>query len=210
MMPNPSFGPDGLVPAVVQDQRTGQVLMVAYMNHEAVQATEDSGLAHFWSRSRQELWKKGATSGHVLRVQSAALDCDRDALLLTVDPVGPACHTGATSCFDQEAASAGQGFFDLETLWSTISDRADKRPAGSYTVELIEGGVDVTGRKVLEEAAEVVFAAKNHSIGTDDDERVAAEAADVIYHLLVLLAERGIAPHLVLDELARRAPGTGG
>ncbi len=223
MTGTPDFAGDGLVPAIAQDARTGAVLMLAYMNEDAYRRTRETGFAHFWSRSRQELWKKGATSGNVLSVIDIALDCDSDAVLLTVEPAGPACHTGASACFDASrhqlddadadhgtrppAAGGLQGFFDLESLWATIADRADRLPEGSYTAELIAGGVDATARKVLEEATEVVLAAKNHAVGKESRDRVASEAADVVYHLLVLLAERGISPQFVLDELAGRAPG---
>jgi phosphoribosyl-ATP pyrophosphohydrolase/phosphoribosyl-AMP cyclohydrolase len=197
----------GLVPGVVQDAGTGRVLMLAYVNRAALDATLATGEAHFWSRSRNELWRKGATSGNTLAVVDIHTDCDRDALLITVRPEGPACHTGAVSCFGGSDEEPGQGFAALEQLWATIADRAAHRPAGSYTTTLLAGGVDATARKLLEEAGETVLAAKDHATGTTDDLRVAEEAADLLYHLLVLLAEREIAPGTVLAVLAQRAEG---
>ena len=162
--PDVAFGPDGLVPAVVQDAADGRVLMVAYMDAEALAATVATGEVHFHSRSRGRLWRKGETSGNVLRLVGLATDCDSDALLVTVDPVGPTCHRGTRSCFDADGAPAGrdgQGFAWLETLWATIESRAADRPAGSYTAELLAGGVDAVARKVTEEATEVLMAAKD-------------------------------------------------
>ena len=195
-----------LVAGIVQDDRTGEVLMLAYLDAEARDLTEETGLAHFWSRSRQRLWKKGETSGNTLRVVSVAADCDGDALLMRVIPSGPACHTNARTCFtDPGDDAAPQGFSSLEHLWDVISQRSAERPGGSYTARLIEAGVDGPARKVAEEAAEVTFAAKDHASGSADDRRVAEEAADLVYHLLVLLAERKIAPSEVLEVLAERA-----
>ena len=169
----------GLVVGVVQDVADGRVLMVGWLDVEALAATLGTGEVHFHSRSRGRLWRKGEASGHVLQLRSLALDCDGDALLIGVDPVGPTCHRETRSCFDPDSLSealAGpgpvdppteqvgpepQGFRWLEALWTTISDRAAARPAGSYTVTLLEGGVDVAGRKVAEEATEVLLAAKN-------------------------------------------------
>ncbi len=155
-----AYGPDGLVPGVVQDAATGQVLMVAYVNREALAATLDTGQVHFWSRSRGELWRKGATSGNTLELVDVRLDCDADALLITARPAGPACHTGARSCFGDEHP---QGFAALEALWSVIESRAAERPEGSYPAKLLAGGVEAVGAKVLEEAAEVVEAARARS-----------------------------------------------
>ena len=199
------FGPDGLAPAVVQDASDGRVLMVAYMDAEALEATLASGEVHFHSRSRGRLWKKGETSGHVLRLVSLAADCDADTLLLAVDPVGPTCHRDTRSCFDPDGAPAEpttQGLAWLETLWATIASRAAERPPGSYTTSLLEGGVDAAGRKVTEEATEVLLAAKN-----DDAGALASEAADLMYHLFVLLAERGVPPGRVVDALRSRHAG---
>jgi len=221
-----SYGPDGLVPAVVQDRADGRVLMVGYMDAEALEATLASREVHFHSRSRDRLWRKGETSGHVLRLVDLARDCDTDALLVTVDPVGPTCHRGTRSCFDLDRGSpagtavpSAQGFAWLETLWSTIASRAAERPAGSYTTSLVDGGVDVAGRKVTEEATEVLLAAKDDAVaqgegrdrsGTSD--AVVAETADLLYHALVLLAERDLAPSEVIEVLRDRhapAPSSG-
>jgi phosphoribosyl-ATP pyrophosphohydrolase/phosphoribosyl-AMP cyclohydrolase len=200
---------DGLVPAIVQDAADGRVLMLAFMDEEALTATLETGEVHFHSRSRGKLWKKGETSGNVLRLVSIAEDCDQDALLLTVAPTGPTCHRGTRSCFDPDRAPgerSTQGFGWLESLWSTISERAATRPAGSYTAELLEGGVDRAGRKVTEEATEVLMAAKDDAAASTPARRsaLAAESADLLYHLLVLLAERNVPPSDVITELRRR------
>ena len=203
------WGADGLAPAIVQDVADGAVLMLGYVDAEALAATIESGEVHFHSRSRGRLWRKGETSGNVLRLRSVALDCDGDALLLGVEPAGPTCHRGTRSCFDDgdEAASTGlQGFAWLERLWSTIADRARTRSPGSYTARLLDGGVDATGRKVLEEATELLLAAKDDAAGTSDASRAAlrAEAADLLYHTLVLLAERSVPPADVVAVLRER------
>jgi len=208
------YGPDGLVPVVVQDLADGRVLMVAYADAEALAATLATGDVHFHSRSRGRMWRKGETSGHVLRLRSLAIDCDGDALLATVEPVGPTCHRGTRSCFDPAGAPAttsAQGFAWLERLWTTIAERAISRPAGSYTTELLEGGVDAAGRKVAEEATEVLLAARDDAeaerAGRDRSGPTAAlagEAADLLYHALVLLAERGLQPAVVIDALRER------
>jgi len=205
----PRYNGDGLVPAIVQDAADGRVLMLAFMDEEALYATIETGEVHFHSRSRGKLWKKGETSGNVLRLVSIAEDCDQDALLLTVNPTGPTCHRGTRSCFDAEdapAERATQGFAWLESLWSTIDERASTRPAGSYTAELLEGGVDRAGRKVTEEATEVLMAAKDDAAASTPARRsaIAAESADLLYHLLVLLAERNVPPSEVVAELRRR------
>jgi phosphoribosyl-ATP pyrophosphohydrolase/phosphoribosyl-AMP cyclohydrolase len=212
--PEVAFGPDGLVPAVVQDAADGRVLMVAHMDAEALAATLASREVHFHSRSRDRLWRKGETSGHVLRLVGLAADCDGDALLVTVDPVGPTCHRGTRSCFDPDGAPAErdrQGFAWLETLWMTIQARAVERPEGSYTARLVTGGVDAAGRKVTEEATEVLIAAKDDAAaeGARSDRRatreaLAGEAADLLYHALVLLAERSLPPAAVLQVLQAR------
>ena len=208
------FGGDGLVPVVVQDARDGRVLMVAYMDDEAVSATLATGEVHLHSRSRDRLWRKGETSGNVLRVVDLALDCDGDALLVTVDPVGPTCHRATRSCFDPDGARAEratQGFAWLETLWETIAERAATRPPGSYTAGLLEGGVDVVARKVTEEATEVLVAAKDDAAAQalDSDrsatrEALAGEAADLLFHALVVLAERDLPPAAVIETLRAR------
>jgi phosphoribosyl-AMP cyclohydrolase / phosphoribosyl-ATP pyrophosphohydrolase len=176
-----------LRPAVVQDAETGRVLMLAWMDEEAERLTRETGEAWFWSRSRNQLWHKGETSGNTLAVEELRDDCDGDALLLRVRPNGPACHTGALSCF-------------APGLWRTVADRARERPIGSYTVELLDAGVGACARKVGEEAVELTVAALN-----EDDERMVEEAADLVYHLYVLLAARGLDPARVEDALAARA-----
>jgi phosphoribosyl-ATP pyrophosphohydrolase/phosphoribosyl-AMP cyclohydrolase len=186
--------------------------MVAYMDREALDATLRTGDVHFHSRSRDRLWKKGESSGNVLRLRSIALDCDRDALLVEADPVGPTCHRGERSCFDPdgEAAKRGQGFAWLESLWTTISERAATRPEGSYTAKLLAAGVDGPARKVAEEATEVLMAAKDDAVASDHEPTrvaLAGEAADLVYHLLVLLAERDLPPSAVIDVLDRRHSG---
>ena len=210
MTVDPQYGDDGLVPAIVQDAADGRVLMLAWMDEEALNATVATGEVHFHSRSRNSLWRKGETSGNVLRLVDIVEDCDRDALLVTVDPVGPTCHRGTRSCFDPgglaRAESTTQGFGWLESLWTTIADRAATRPEGSYTAKLLSGGVDSAARKVTEEATEVLMAAKDDAAGSTPERRqaLAGESADLLYHLLVLLAERDLPPSAVLDELRRR------
>lgn len=200
---------DGLVPAVVQDALDGRVLMVAYMDREALAATLATGEIHFHSRSRGRLWKKGETSGNVLRLRDLAPDCDGDALLVRADPVGPTCHRGTRSCFDVDGTTGarGQGFAWLEALWATIVDRAASRPEGSYTARLLAKGVDGPARKVAEEATEVVMAAKDDAVATDHGPTraaLAAETADLLYHALVLLAERDLPPADVIEALRSR------
>ncbi|MEO8570942.1 MAG: bifunctional phosphoribosyl-AMP cyclohydrolase/phosphoribosyl-ATP diphosphatase HisIE [Chloroflexota bacterium] len=208
------FGPDGLVPVVVQDRRDGRVLMVAYMDAEALAASLATGDVHFHSRSRDRLWRKGETTGNVLRLVSLAADCDGDALLVTADPAGPTCHRKTRSCFDPEGAPADaaiQGFAWLESLWTTIASRAAERPAGSYTTSLLEIGVDATARKVTEEATEVLIAAKDDAVAEHAEAdrsttraSLADETADLLFHALVLLAERDLPPNLVIDTLRQR------
>jgi len=205
------FGPDGLVPAVVQDVHDGRVLMLAWMDAEALAATLQTGEVHFHSRSRDRLWRKGEESGNVLRLVGLDADCDQDALLVTADPVGPTCHRGTRSCFDADGAPATratQGFAWLEALWTTIASRAAERPPGSYTTALLAGGVDAVARKVTEEATEVLLAAKDDAVASTAATRdaLAGEVADLIYHAFVLLAERGLPPAAVIDTLVRRRP----
>ena len=209
---SPRYGDDGLVPAIVQDAADGRVLMLAWMDEEALDATVATGEVHYHSRSRDALWRKGETSGNVLRLVDIATDCDSDALLVTVDPVGPTCHRGTRSCFDPDGAAAEratQGFAWLEDLWSTIASRAAQRPEGSYTAKLLAGGVDAAGRKVAEETTEVLLAAKDDAAGSTPARReaLADEAADLMYHLLVLLAERRMDPAEVIGTLRRRHAG---
>jgi phosphoribosyl-ATP pyrophosphohydrolase/phosphoribosyl-AMP cyclohydrolase len=213
-VPDVAFGADGLVPAVVQDVVDGRVLMVAWMDAEALAATVSTGEVHFHSRSRDRLWRKGETSGNVLRLVELAVDCDGDALLVTADPAGPTCHRGTRSCFDPDGAPAErttQGFAWLESLWATITERAAERPEGSYTAGLLAGGVDMVGRKVTEEATEVLIAAKDddaaEAAGSARDATRAAlagETADLLYHALVLLAERDLEPGDVIEALRTR------
>jgi phosphoribosyl-ATP pyrophosphohydrolase/phosphoribosyl-AMP cyclohydrolase len=226
----PQWGLDGLVPAVVQDAADGRVLMLAWMDAEAWRATRETGVVHFHSRSRDRLWRKGETSGHELILRDAALDCDADAVLLTVEPIGPTCHRGTRSCFDPAPSPAtppaehraavrppepgGEGFAWLETLWATIASRAAERPVGSYTTTLLDGGVDAAGRKITEEATEVLIAAKDDAAAEIDGldrtatrQALAGETADLLYHALVLLAERDLPPSTVIDALRARHKG---
>jgi phosphoribosyl-ATP pyrophosphohydrolase/phosphoribosyl-AMP cyclohydrolase len=212
--PSVSFGSDGLVPAIVQDAADGRILMLAYMDAQALEATVRTGEVHFHSRSRGRLWRKGETSGNVLRLIGLAVDCDQDALLVTVEPAGPTCHRETRSCFDPDGAPSertSQGFAWLETLWATIQSRATDRPEGSYTARLMNEGVDAAARKVTEEATEVLIAAKDDAAAeaaggdrTRPRDALASEAGDLVYHALVLLAERGVPPSAVLDVLRAR------
>ena len=199
-MTEPNFD-DGLLPAIVQDGRTGAVLMQAYMNEEAYERSRETGFVHFWSRSRQELWKKGETSGNTLALESMSTDCDGDAILIQARPAGPTCHTGQTTCFGEPAPNPLAVITELREV---IDTRVEERPEDSYTTTLVEGGPEATGRKLVEEATEVLLAAKDHAAGSADDQRVAEEAADLLYHLLVTLAERGVALETVTKELAAR------
>ncbi len=190
----------GLVPCVVQDWATGEVLTLAYMNELALQRTRVTGELHLWSRSRSELWHKGATSGNTQTVRSLRVDCDGDALVALVEPAGPACHTGERTCFHRGELDPGAPHETLPALERTLRRRAHDRPAGSYTVELLDDPRRI-GEKVMEEAEEVARAAREET-----DERVDEEAADLLYHLLVLLHSRGRAlsdAELVLDERRR-------
>jgi len=183
------FSPDGLIPAIVQDANSREVLTVAFMNKEALQLTLERRETYFWSRSRQTLWHKGETSGNLQKVIKISLDCDADAVLVEVEPRGPACHTGSYSCFGVESGIAGV----LQELYSVIETRKETRPEGSYTTYLFNSGLDKILKKIGEEATETIVAAKN------DDGRLPAETADLLYHLLVLLVERGV----TLDEVSR-------
>jgi phosphoribosyl-AMP cyclohydrolase / phosphoribosyl-ATP pyrophosphohydrolase len=176
---------DGLVACVVQHWRSGEVLTLAYMNEQALRRTRETGELHLWSRSRAQLWHKGETSGNVQRVRALRLDCDGDALLALVEPAGPACHTGELTCFHRGELAPAAPYEALPVLERTIDERARERPHGSYTVSLLDDPARV-GEKVMEEAEEVARAAREES-----DERVDEEAADVLYHLMVLLRSRG-------------------
>jgi len=262
--PDLRYDEKGLVPAIVQDPVDGRVLMLAWMDAEALDATLATGEVHFHSRSRDRLWRKGETSGNVLRLVDLTTDCDSDALLVTAEPIGPTCHRGTPSCFDPDEAPperSTKGFAWFETLWATIASRAASRPEGSYTARLLDGGVDAVARKVTEEATEVLMAAKddaaaeaNRAIGThgatgthgaiaaasaigavsavgpagaasaigatgadrahtrgadraDTRAALAGETADLLYHTLVLLAERGVDPASVVKILRERHGG---
>ncbi len=181
-----SFDERGLVPCVVQDWASGEVLTLAYMNAEALRLTRETGQVHFFSRSRQELWRKGATSGHTLALKAIRYDCDGDALLALVEPAGPACHTGERTCFHRGELDPAAPHEVLPTLERTIATRATERPRGSYTSELLADRTR-NGDKVREEADEVARAAEQES-----EERLAEEAADVLYHLAVLMRGRGL------------------
>jgi len=184
--PEIAYDRDGLVPCVVQDWRTGEVLTLAYMNAESLRRTRETGEMHFFSRSRGELWHKGATSGNTQTVRAIRYDCDADAVLALVEPAGPACHTGERSCFHRGELDPGAPFEILPVLERTIAERAAVRPAGSYTASLI-GDPALARAKVREEADELARAAEDES-----DDRLAEEAADVLYHLAVLLRGRGL------------------
>jgi phosphoribosyl-ATP pyrophosphohydrolase/phosphoribosyl-AMP cyclohydrolase len=183
MQPEPAG--NRLVPAIVQDARSGRVLMLAYMDDEALRRTRETGLATFWSRSRQQYWQKGQTSGNTLAVEEIRDDCDGDALLVRVVPAGPACHAGSTSCF-------------APALWRTVVERVRERPDGSYVASLADAGVARAAQKLGEEAVEAAIAA------AAGDGRLVEEAADVLFHLYVLLAVSGVDVSEVEDELARR------
>ena len=180
-----SYDESGLVPVVAQDAATGEVLMLAWANAEAMELTASTGDLHLWSRSRQELWRKGDTSGAVMRVEALRTDCDGDAVVALVTPAGPACHTGARSCFAQDDSQEKVAFEALPVLERTIDARAAGRPDGSYTVELLESP-GLAGEKVVEEADEVVRA-----VAAESEQRVDEETADLLYHLAVLVSSRG-------------------
>jgi phosphoribosyl-ATP pyrophosphohydrolase/phosphoribosyl-AMP cyclohydrolase len=195
--PQVEFDENGLAPCVVQDWRTGEVLTLAYMNLEALQRTRESGEVWFWSRSRAELWHKGETSGNVMRVRELRFDCDLDAVLALVEPAGPACHTGERTCF-HNGDLAPALHEALPALERVIADRRASAPEGSYTAELLADPPRI-GEKVQEEAEEAARAAREQ-----DDSRVAEEAADVLYHLAVLLASRGLSLGDAFEELNGR------
>ena len=198
------FDEKGLVPAIAQDAKTGQVLMLAYMNAESLQMTLDSGYATYFSRSRQQLWRKGETSGHTQRVLEMRYDCDGDALLLAVEQEGPACHTGEISCFHNPILTADVDDLPptadvVQQVYDVICDRKEHPREGSYTNYLLEKGVEKICKKVGEEASETIIAAMKRS-----KPEVCYEAADLVYHLLVLLFEQGVTPDDLWAELARR------
>ncbi len=198
---------DGLVPAIVQDAVSKEVLMLAYMNRESLRKSLDSGETWFWSRSRGELWHKGATSGHTQAIESLRYDCDADTLLVLVRPNGPACHTGAYTCFYRDANGElpaeslpkPDRFAALSGLETTIAQREAERPEGSYTTYLFDKGLDKILKKIGEESAEVIIGGKN-----GDKQEIRSEAADLIFHLMVLLRQQGIPLDDVLEELEFR------
>ena len=195
-----AFDDSGLVPCVTQDWSTGEVLTLAYMNREALDRTLASGEVHFWSRSRNELWRKGETSGNTQRVRSLRYDCDADALLALVDPAGPACHTGERTCFyrtvGEDAVAPHEA---LPALGRTLAQRRDELPEGSYSAELFRAGVERIAAKVEEEAEETARAGREES-----DQRVREESADLLYHLGALLYARGLTYADALEELTGR------
>ena len=201
------FDERGLIPAIVQDARTGAVLTLAYMNAESLEKTLATRETWFWSRSRSELWHKGATSGNIQRVVEVRQDCDGDALAVLVEPAGPACHTGKRSCFhrDLEGEVVDDAGLDqslgtvLDELYQLIESRQRERPEGSYTTYLFEKGLDKILKKLGEETSETIIAAKN-----DDPGEMVSESADLLYHLIVLLVDRGVKLGSIRDELVRR------
>ncbi|NNJ10780.1 bifunctional phosphoribosyl-AMP cyclohydrolase/phosphoribosyl-ATP diphosphatase HisIE [Chloroflexales bacterium ZM16-3] len=198
------YDDNGLIPAIVQHARSGEVLMLGYMNEEALRLTHESGLVTFWSRSRSEIWQKGATSGNTLSLVAIREDCDGDALLVLAEPAGPTCHTGERSCFFRDlsdtplAAPAVPGSI-VARLADLIHQRGAQQDESSYTAKLLRGGVDRIGKKIGEEAAEVIIGAKNGSPA-----ELTYEMADLIYHSLVLLENQGVTPEDVWVELERR------
>jgi phosphoribosyl-ATP pyrophosphohydrolase/phosphoribosyl-AMP cyclohydrolase len=197
------FDERGLIPAIVQNARTREVLTLAYMNEESLARTIETGQTWFWSRSRNELWHKGETSGNTQTVISLHSDCDKDAIVILVDPAGPACHTGARSCFDSTLENEDLGLL-LDNLYELIGRRERERPEGSYTTYLFNNGLDKILKKVGEESAETIIAAKN-----EDRAQLTAEVADLVYHLLVLLVARGVSLDKIRAELASRREAKG-
>ena len=197
-----AFDADGLVPVIAQDAATGMVRMLAWANRDALAATLASGEAHFWSRSRKAFWRKGETSGNTQRLRSLRYDCDGDALLALVEPAGPACHTGERTCFYRTLGEPRVAVHEaLASLSRTLASRQAEMPDGSYSAELFRAGPDAIGAKVEEEAEETARAAREES-----DERLRAEAADLVYHLGVLLQARGMSFADALEELTNRMP----
>lgn len=203
-----AFDASGLIPAVVQDWRDGTILMVGYMNQQAVADTIATKFVHFWSRSRGKIWKKGETSGHVLLVKDLFIDCDRDTILVKAEPVGPTCHTGARACFfsrlDDKAEAIPGSTHEaaggiLERIYQTIEDRKAAPQPGSYVSKLLEGGPDRILKKVAEEAGEVLLAAKN-----ENHAELVYEVADLFFHTLLILGYHGITLDAVWTELAGR------
>jgi len=206
-----TFDDRGLIPAIVQDAGDGRVLTLAYMDAEALRLTLEGPTVWFYSRSRQELWHKGETSGNYLKVRSVSLDCDGDAIVVKAEPAGPACHTGETSCFHTDLDSSGLagaqsveriGPGEIAQLFAVIEDRKANPTEGSYTAELFEDGVDRIAQKVVEEAGETAIAGVR-----GQHERIASEVADMLYHTLVMMSATDVAPDAVWTELRSRRPG---
>lgn len=201
------FDAQGLLPAIIQDVQSKAVLMMAYMNREALEKTLETKQTWFWSRSRKELWHKGATSGNIQFVKELRYDCDQDTLLILVDPQGPACHNGTYTCFEDVVRLEGSitnereglQYEVISELIETIAKRDIERPEGAYTTYLFEQGVDKILKKVGEEASEVIIAAKNR-----DPEELRSESADLLYHLMVLWREQGLGFDQVIDILKTR------
>ena len=189
----------GLVPAIIQDATTRQVLMLGFMNEEAYQKTLDTGHVTFWSRTRQTLWTKGETSGHFLNLVDMKIDCDEDTLLVRVNPIGPTCHTGTDTCWGEENVQQGSSLLFLSELQDFIDKRKQQMPEGSYTTSLFNKGINKIAQKVGEEALETVIEATN---GTT--EHLVYEASDLLYHLIVMLTEKGLRIEDVAEELHRR------
>ncbi|WP_108062305.1 bifunctional phosphoribosyl-AMP cyclohydrolase/phosphoribosyl-ATP diphosphatase HisIE [Poseidonibacter lekithochrous] len=200
---------DGLIPVVTQEATTGDVLMLAYMDKEAVELTMDTNIAHYFSRSKQRIWKKGESSGHIQEVEDILLDCDNDTILLKVKQTGVACHTGRKSCFftsmktNEEVTkveidtTAAYGVID--TLYHVIQEKKNDDPKASYTAKLLQGKENSMLKKIVEEAGEFTFAIKDN-----DQEEIVYEAADIIYHMLVAMASKNVSPDRVKQEIARR------
>jgi phosphoribosyl-ATP pyrophosphohydrolase/phosphoribosyl-AMP cyclohydrolase len=190
---------NGLIPAVVQDAGSGAVLMLGYMNAEALAATQATGRVTFWSRSKGRLWTKGETSGHFLQVQEIAADCDRDSLLILAQPLGPACHLGTVTCWGDARRSRAEQVAFLSQLESIVAARVSERPPGSYTTTLLEQGMRRIAQKVGEEGVELALAAV-----TQSDQEILGEAADLLFHTLVLLRAKGLSLSQVSDTLESR------
>lgn len=195
---NITFNEDGLIPVVVQDINTKEVLMLAYMNQESIDLTKETKLATYYSRSRKQLWVKGKSSGNLQYVKNLSLDCDGDSLLLQVEQQGVACHTNAYSCFFNKLLDTAKSTFSLNDLYAVIKERYAKRPEGSYTTYLFEKGVDKILKKVAEETGEVIIASKNNN------DEVIYEVSDLFYHVLVLLVELNIPFEDIIKELESR------
>jgi phosphoribosyl-AMP cyclohydrolase / phosphoribosyl-ATP pyrophosphohydrolase len=202
------FDEHGLIPAVVQDAHSGEVLMLAYMNRESLEKTIATGETHFWSRSRKELWHKGATSGHIQKVVALSLDCDSDTVLVRAGQTGAACHTGAYSCVQHRIHPEGEGDAGralgevLGAVARVIHQRNTDRPEGSYTTKLLTGGLDRVLKKVGEESGEVIIAAKNHA-----PSEISWEVADLLYHVLVMLEIENISLSDIATVMAERRGG---